>query len=354
MGTTNDKQITLKFLGQRDLVEAGLLNIGEMMEIVQRGLLSYYERRIIYPGFHYVWVDRESVNRIKSMPLASKEESVAHMLWETIFPVNPSKYGIQNVTALEILNDGETGLPIAVMDGTVITNLRVGLMAGLGAKYLALPQARVLGFIGAGEQAKNVLLGMIHARPGLREVRVFAKTLAEQEAFIACIKPLFPKLDFVSAKDGRDAVADADIIVTATSAQAPLLKNTWVKAGSFYAHVAGWEDEYEVARHSDKIVVDDWAKVKECHTQTITRMYDEGVLTEKDIYAEFPEIILGKKKGRESDRERIYFDFVNQVPEMFIAHALYRNATAKGLGREFVLQDQPLFERSDLSQKLHL
>lgn len=352
MRTANAKQIKLKFLGQRELVEAGLLNIGEMMAIVQRGLLAYYEKRIIYPGFHYVWVDRESVNRIKSMPLASKEEGVAHMLWETIFPVNPGKHSIQNVTALEILNDGETGLPIAVMDGTVITNLRVGLMAGLGAEYLALPQARVLGFIGAGEQAKNVLLGMIHARPSLREVKVYAKTPAEQDAFITCMKPILPELNFRSAADARDAVADADIIVTATSAQAPLLRDAWVRAGSFYAHVAGWEDEYEVAKHSDKIVVDDWAKVKECHTQTITRMYDEGVLTEEDIYAELPEIILGKKPGRESDRERIYFDFVNQVPEMFIAHALYRNATAKGLGTDFVLQEQPLFERSDLSPKL--
>jgi hypothetical protein len=71
---------------------------------------------------------------------------------------------------------------------------------------------------------------------------------------------------------------EADILVTATSAQAPLLKASWMKPGSFYSHVGGWEDEYAVAKQCDKIVCDDWETIKH-RTQTLSRMYKDGELT---------------------------------------------------------------------------
>ena len=95
-------------------------------------------------------------------------------------------------------------------------------------------------------------------------------------------------------------MADTDIIVTAISGQAPVLKARDVRAGMLYIHVGGWEDEYGVALKADKIVCDDWNASKH-RTQTICRMYKEGLLKDKDIYADLAEIIAGQKKGRESD-----------------------------------------------------
>lgn len=340
--------VKTRFLSQDDLIKLGLLNLREMLELNEQAIVDYYQKKIIYPGFHYVWVRKDSKNRLKSMPLASPEKQVAHHLWVAYFPENPERFGVQNVTGIEVLNDSETGVPFAVMDGTAITNLRVGLMAGVGAKYLARENAEVLGFIGTGMQARNILLAMRLVRPKIRQVRLAAKTRQEIDAFINDMKHHIPDLDFYVAKDMEDAVGPADIKVTATSAQHPLLKKAWIRPGDLYVHVAGWEDEYDVVTSADKVVVDDWVKVRDCHTQTITRMHDEGLFKESDIYAEIPEIILGKKKGRESTKEFIYYDFTNQCGELYMANLLYKRSLEKKIGQDFYLQEKPLFDRRDV------
>ena len=106
----------------------------------------------------------------------------------------------------------------------------------------------MIGFIGSGEQAKMHLLAMKTVRPSLTECRVAAKTPAEEEQFVREPALLVPDMELVAAgTDGARAMEGADILVTATSAQAPLLKAAWMQPGSFYSHVGGWEDEYAVA-----------------------------------------------------------------------------------------------------------
>ena len=76
------------------------------------------------------------------------------MKWVSVFPPNPEKYGAQNLSAVIILSEIEKGFPLAFMEGTLCSNLRVGAMGGVAAKYLARPDSKRIGFIGAGEQAK--------------------------------------------------------------------------------------------------------------------------------------------------------------------------------------------------------
>ena len=84
-------------------------------------------------------------------------------------------------------------------------------------------------------------------------------------------------MEIVAARTNHKvAMEGADILVTATSAQAPLLKADWVRSGAFYSHVGGWEDEYKVAQQCDKIVCDDWETVTH-RTQTLSRMYADGL-----------------------------------------------------------------------------
>lgn len=340
-------EVKIRLLGQDDLIKLGLSNLQEMLDLNEKALVDYYEKKVIYPGFHYVWVRKDSKNRIKSMPLAAPEQKIAHHLWVSYFPENPERFGCQNVTGLEVLNDPENGMPLAVMDGTAITNLRVGLMAGCGAKYLARQDSETLGFIGTGMQARNILLAILLVRPKIQQVRLSAKTRPEVDAFIDDMRHHLPNLDFYAAEDLKDAIGPADIKVTATSAQEPLLKKDWIRPGDLYIHVAGWEDDYDVVKKAQKVVVDDWVKIRECHTQTITRMHDEKLFNQNEIYAEIPEIILGRKKGRENSEEFIYYDFTNQCPELYMANVLYRRSIEKGVGSDFALQQKPLFDRRD-------
>ncbi|MCF6342633.1 MAG: ornithine cyclodeaminase family protein, partial [Bacteroidales bacterium] len=154
-----------------------------------------------------------------------------------------------------------------------------------------------------------------------------AKEPAEEELFLKEMSPILPDIEMPGTQSNLQAATDeADIIVTATSAQAPLLKADWMKPGAFYSHVGGWEDEYAVAKQCDKIVCDDWETVKH-RKQTLSRMYKDGELTDADIHGNLSEMLSGKKPGRERDDERIYFNAVGlSYTDVGIAIAMHRRA----------------------------
>ena len=144
------------------------------------------------------------------------------------------------------------------------------------------------------------------------------------------------------------AMDGADILVTATSAQAPLLKAAWMKPGAFYSHIGGWEDEYEVARQCQKIVCDDWETVKH-RTQTLSRMYKDGELSDGDIYANLIDVVAGTKGGRASDEERVYFNAVGLAfVDVAIAYAMFRRASEAGYGTRLFVQDNMIFQHEEL------
>jgi ornithine cyclodeaminase/alanine dehydrogenase-like protein (mu-crystallin family) len=235
------------------------------------------------------------------------------------------------------------------MEGTLCSNMRVAAMGAIAAKYLAPEKSKIIGFIGAGEQAKMHLLAMKTVSPSLKECWVSAKTSEDEDQFISDLSPLLPEMSFFPTRgDGRSAMENADILVTATSAQAPLLKAAWMKVGSFYSHIGGFEDEYLVAKQCDKIVCDDWETVKH-RTQTLSRMYAEGSLTDSDIYADLVEIVAGIKPGRVTAKERIYFNAVGLAyVDVALAFAMYLRAHEKGLGRKLTIQESMIFGHESL------
>jgi ornithine cyclodeaminase/alanine dehydrogenase-like protein (mu-crystallin family) len=241
------------------------------------------------------------------------------------------------------------------MEGTLASNMRVAAIGGIAAKHLARKDSRSIGFIGAGEQAKMHLLAMKVVRPGLKECRVAAKTAVEEEQFIDQLSPLLPDMSFIRTNTVvRDAMQDADILVTATSAQAPLLKAEWMKPGAFYSHIGGWEDEYAVAQQCDKIICDDWETVTH-RTQTLSRMYAEGLLSHNDIHADLHELVSKHKPGRESDDERIYFNAVGLAyVDIALAHTMFKRAQSAHIGQELNLQETMVFEHHNIISKIRL
>ena len=149
----------------------------------------------------------------------------------------------------------------------------------------------------------------------------------------------------------QDAIEGSDIIVTGTSAQAPLLKAAWIKEGAFYSHIGGWEDEYAVVQKADKIVCDDWETVKH-RTQTVSRCYKDGVITDADIHGNLIDVLSGKVPGRENDKEFIYFNAVGLAyVDVSITYAMYKKCLAAGVGTWTYLQEKMIFEK-DLTGKV--
>jgi ornithine cyclodeaminase/alanine dehydrogenase-like protein (mu-crystallin family) len=127
-----------------------------------------------------------------------------------------------------------------------------------------------------------------------------------------------------------------------------------MKPGAFYSHIGGWEDEYEVAQQCDKIVCDDWETVTH-RTQTLSRMYADGLISGADIHADLHELVSQHKKGRESDDERIYFNAVGLAYiDVAIGLAMYNRAIEAGKGQQLDLQQCMIFEHSDIMQHVKL
>ncbi len=350
-----DHKITFTYLSQEDLLEAGCFDIGLAMEVAEKTMLAFENNRIMFPEKIVQIFDQSSQDRINCLPATLLDDKICGVKWVSVFPKNPQLHDAQNLSAMFILSEIEKGFPIAVMEGTLASNMRVAAMGGVAAKHLSREDSEVIGFIGAGEQAKMHLLSMKAVRPGLKECRVAAKTAKEEQQFIEELSPLFPEMNFVATNTyGRAAMEDADILVTATSAQAPLLKASWMKPGAFYSHIGGWEDEYEVAQQCDKIVCDDWESVTH-RTQTLSRMYAEGLLSSADIHADLHELVSGYKPGRESNDERIYFNAVGLAyVDVAIGLSMYQRAIDAGSGKKLDLQQCMIFEHGNIIQQVRL
>ena len=341
-------------LSQEDLIEAGAFDLPMSMEALQTSMFKFREGRILFPEKIVQIFNEETQERINCLPATLLDEKVSGMKWVSVFPPNPKRYGTQNLTAIIVLSEIEKGYPVCVMEGTLCSNIRVAAMGATAAKALARKDSEVIGFIGAGEQAKMHLMGMKSVFPGLKVCKVAAKDAYEEEEFVKFLQPILPDMEFIACNTVlQDAVEGSDIIVTATSAQAPLLKADWIKKGAFYSHIGGWEDEYKVVQMADKIVCDDWETVKH-RTQTVSRCYKDGVITDSDIYANLIDIMDGSKPGRESDEEFIYFNAVGLAyTDISIAYAMYQKALQAGVGTMTHLQENMIFEK-DLKGKIRL
>ena len=266
------------------------------------------------------------------------------MKWVAVFPTNPQLHGLPNLNAAILLSEIETGYPIALMDATLCSDMRTAAICAVAAKYLAVKNPITIGYIGAGEQARMNFLAMMSVKPSIKVCKVASRTMETEGRFIEQMKVYYPHIDFIACESNYEkAATDSDIIVTAISAQIPILQAVWIKPGAFYCHVAGWEDAYDVPLSMDKIVCDSWKSAKH-RTQTISRLYKMGRLTDDDIYADLPDIVAGKK-GRENDGEKIYFNSVGlSYVDVALGYQLYQQVKEKGFGYEMDFHKNSVFD----------
>ena len=343
MGKTEIKYLVLS---QEDLIDAGAFDLKMSIAAVKGGLFKYRDERILFPEKIVQIFNQVTQERINCLPATLLDDQICGVKWVSVFPPNPRRYGTQNLSAIMILSELERGYPVCVMDGTLCSNMRVSSVGALATQALSRENSEVVGFIGAGEQAKMQMLG-------IKVCKVAAKETVEEQNFIRELSPLMPDVTFVACNTVlQDAVEGADIIVTATSAQAPLLKAAWIKKGAFVNHIGGWEDEYKVIEMADKIVCDDWETVKH-RTQTVSRCYTEGIISDADIHANLVDVLSGEKAARENDEEFIYFNAVGlSYLDVSIAVEMYRRALDAGKGTWTYLQENMIFEK-DLTGKIN-
>ncbi|MBL8703374.1 MAG: ornithine cyclodeaminase family protein [Rhodospirillales bacterium] len=252
--------------------------------------------------------------------------------------VDNYKKGLPSEMAFLNLFDPRTGMPRALLDAALITDMRTGALTALGAKYLARKNSKVLGHIGArGSSYWNVrLLDKIF---NFDEIRVHSRRKESRDPFAAKLSADLGK-KVIATEDWESCLKGADIMVEASRLEqpTPLFKTSWIKKSAFvvpYGTMSAVEDD--ILDPMDKIVVDDWGQ---CRPGTgkfgcLRRHVESGKLSEKNLHGELCEIVAGKKPGRANDQETILFWHRGlSLSDIALGHAMLEKAGRLGVGQK--------------------
>jgi len=272
------------------------------------------------------------------MPSYVEDMDVSAVKIVNVHPQNAKNYGMRTVMALLVLVNPHTGAPMAVMDATHVTDMRTGGASAIASKYLARPNPKVVGIIGAGNQARTQMLALLTQFGAFDEVRVFdlypEKSKALAREFRRHYKDKVGKISV--AKEAKAAVVDSDIVVTCTSARSPIVLDEWVKDGTHIncigADAPGKQEMDPRVLKRARLVIDDWEQAS--HSGEINVPLASGALVKEDVDAEIGEIVAGLKPGRENDEQITVFCSTGlAVQDALTAKIVYDHAITQKVGR---------------------
>jgi alanine dehydrogenase len=249
--------------------------------------------------------------------------------------VGNHQLGLPSELALLLLLDPRTGVPVAILDATAITEMRTGAVTAIGAEHLAGNNSRSLGHIGArGTAYWNVRL-LCHVLPGLQEIRVHSRRPESRERFAHELSAELHR-DVRAVATWEQCVRGADVVVEATrlTEPTPLLATRWIKPGSLvipYGTVSAVA--LDLTEIMDKIVVDDWGQAGIGPLGALRAHVDLGLLSPANLHAELGQIVCGKRSGREHDAETILFWHRGlSITDIALGQTLLAKASALGVG----------------------
>jgi len=267
---------------------------------------------------------------IHAMPAYIPALGAAALKWVSGYPQNPSR-GLPYIAGLLLLNDPETGIPLAVMDATWITAMRTGAASAVAAKRLAKPEPSVLAILGCGVQGRSHAEAMTAAFPSINRVRAYDILPESLGRYISEMSKRFPNLKFERCSSPREAVENADIIVTAGPIKKipePGIERGWVKPGAFACPVDF--DTYwhrDALREFNKIVTDDIPQFR--YYQQVGYFADFP-----DIYADLSDVVNESRPGRTSAAERIMSVHLGLAAEdAAVARRLFEIAVDRKVGQ---------------------
>lgn len=245
--------------------------------------------------------------------------------------------GVTRLSALVALFDGQTGHPRTVMEGGYLTDMRTGGGTGLAARFLARPGSRVLALIGAGRVARYQAMA-IASEFALERVLVTSRTQTRAEGLAELLlgDHGWPRDRIEVVRDADEAVARADIVVTATTSAQPTFSGAALRPGTFVAAVGAHsattrELESETVRRAAKLVIDSRADCLDNAGDFMVPV-SEGVV-DRDAIVEMGDLIGGRAKGRENDMEITCFKSVGvPIQDVATAFAIEERAVAAGIG----------------------
>ncbi len=321
-------------LSEKDV--RAVLSMDDLIAAMQTALVAFSSGTVAQPL--RTIVDAAGQGLFGVMPAFVPAPGALGAKLVTVFHGNTSA-GLPTHLATIVLLDPATGELVALLDGRYITEARTAAVSAVSVEFLARAEARTLAILGTGVQGRSHLDAITRARD-IREIRVWSPTVSSRAGFAREMQPRTTAAISVSAS-AREAVEGADIIVLATAARQPIVHSDWVAEGAHLCAVGACRpdqremDSALVARA--RVFVDSRIGATSEAGDIIIPM-QEGAFDATHIAGELGEIAAGRIAGRTSAREVTIFKSLGMaVEDVAAAHLAFMKASARGLGRGFVL-----------------
>lgn len=371
-----DAKIDFLYLSEPDMIKAGVKDMKSCVDVMEDLLITLYKGDYVmgganhnshgcmimfpddpqFPGMPKNADDR----RFMAMPAyLGGSYQMAGMKWYGS-NVENKKVGLPRSILMMILNDKDTGAPLALMSANLVSAYRTGGIPGVGAKYLVRKDSRVVSIIGPGVMGKTSLAAFVSVCPNLDTVKIKGRSQRSLDAFTRFIREELPKIKNIEICDSvEEAVKDSDIISFTTTVRDdvssfPYINGDWIKKGALISmpSAARFDDDFLAGC---KLVVDNsklyeaweeeypyptYPQVQIIGTKFIDLKHD-GKIEAEDII-DITDIIEKRHPGRTSDDEIIVYS-VGGMPVEDIAWGgtVYRNAVKLGIGIKLPLWDKP-------------
>ena len=371
-----DAKIDFLYLSEPDMIKAGVKDMKSCVDVMEDLLITLYKGDYVMGGAnhnsHGCMIMFPDDRQFPGMPKNADDRrfmampaylggsyQMAGMKWYGS-NVENKKVGLPRSILMMMLNDKDTGAPLALMSANLVSAYRTGGIPGVGAKYLARKDSRVVSIIGPGVMGKTSLAAFVSVCPNLDTVKIKGRSQRSLDAFTRFIREELPQIKNIEICDSvEEAVKDSDIISFTTTVRDdvssfPYINGDWIKKGALISmpSAARFDDDFLAGC---KLVVDN-SKLYEAWEEEypyptypqvqiigtkFTDLKHDGKIEAEDII-DITDIIEKRHPGRTSDDEIIVYS-VGGMPVEDIAWGgtVYRNAVKLGIGIKLPLWDKP-------------
>ena len=371
-----DAKIDFLYLSEEDMIKAGVKDMASCVEVMEDLLITLYKGDYVMGGAnhnsHGCMIMFPDDPQFEGMPKNADDRrfmampaylggryQMAGMKWYGS-NVDNKKKGLPRSILMMMLNDKDTGAPLALMSANLVSAYRTGGIPGVGAKYLARKDAKMVSIIGPGVMGKTSLAAFVSVCPQVDTVKIKGRSQRSLDAFVKFVKEELPQIKNIEVCDTvEEAVRDSDIIRFTTTVRddvssLPYISGDWIKKGALISmpSAARFDDDFLAGC---KLVVDN-SKLYEAWEEEypyptypqvqiigtkFTDLKHDGKVKAEDII-DITDIIEKRRPGRESDDEIIVYS-VGGMPVEDIAWGgtVYRNAVKMGIGIKLPLWEKP-------------
>jgi len=370
--------IDFLYLDEEDMIKAGVEDmpgcVAAMEETIRllkigdyrmggennnsHGTMMLFPEESPFPNMPLDSTDR----RFMAMPAyLGGEFDMVGMKWYGSNTENRKK-GLPRSILMVMLNDKDTGAPLVHMSANILSAYRTGAVPGVGVKYFAKKDAKVMGIVGPGVMGKTTLAAAMAVRPGIDTVKVNGRSQGSIDEFIAFVKERFPTITNIeTVSTVEDAVRDADVVSMGASipmgdsALYPYIQEDWIKPGAVIACTAAAKFDPDFVANRARTVVDNiklykaWAEeyayptfeqiyIPACQA---TDLIHEGKMTYDDI-DDLGDIIVGNTPAVRNEDDKIIYSIGGMpIEDVAWGTVVYRNALEKGIGTKLNLWKAP-------------